>query len=168
MTKAWLVATFIFLIGNVRAQESRWLLGAGLTYCSFINGPGLNANLTYRLIKDLHIGPDFSALLTQEERENGTVVKRKELEYNFNATYLVTVSKRIACYPLTGINVSKVTVHKITEAAQKRWVSGLNIGSGIEVSFTKCRFFAEGKFVTGLKKYDFSVGILFDLYNGKD
>src|SRR4051812_19687476 len=65
------------------SQESspRWLLGAGLTYCSYVDNPGLNLNVTYRLVGNFHVGPDFSALLTKEVLEGGRFVKKKETEY---------------------------------------------------------------------------------------
>src|ERR1041385_5931649 len=104
------------LFTKALAQENKWLVGAGVTYDNYMNTPGINLNLTYRLIGNLHIGPDFSALLNKEENENGVAVLKKELEYNFNANYLFSISEKLSLYPLAGINFSKVTVHPIDSA----------------------------------------------------
>ena len=158
-----LLVIYQLLAAKANAQESRWLLGTGITYCSYIDSPGLNLNVTYRVVGNLHIGPDFSALLTREVLENGKTVKKKELEYNFNASYLFEVKKSISLYPLLGINLSEITLHPEGEEANKRLVTALNIGGGIEYQLKKFRLFLEPKYVTELSKLDIATGILFEL-----
>ena len=150
----------------MRAQEEkndRWLWGTGITYCSFIGNPGVNLNLTYRVIAGLHVGPDFSAILNKEEKENGSTLIRKELEYNLNAHYIFELSEKFALYPLVGINYSKVTIHPKGEEADKRWISACNSGGGVEYSLRNTRLFFESKYVSKLDKYDLTLGILFEL-----
>src|ERR1043166_5409420 len=108
---------------NAQEEKPRWLLGAGLTYDNYMNTPGINLNVTYRVIGNFHIGPDFSALLNKEDKENGVTVLRKELECNFNATQLFELSRVIAIYPLAGINFSKVTVHPVNAEPVKKVVT---------------------------------------------
>jgi len=166
MTQLCLVLTaHCLLILNAKAQEeeSRWQVGTGITYCSYIESPGLNLNVTYRAIGNLHFGPDFSALLTREREENGRVVTRKELEYNFNANYLFALSKKVEVYPLVGINWSKVTNHPDGEEAVTELVTALNLGGGVEVEIKNIRLFFESKWVSQLNKYDLTTGILFRL-----
>jgi len=160
-----LLAAFCLLCLNVKAQEekSRWLLGTGITYCSYIDNPGLNLNVTYRVVGNLHVGPDFSALLTREREENGVVVKRKELEYNFNANYLFALGRRVEIYPLVGINWSNVTNHPDGGPAVTDLVTALNLGGGLEIEIKKIRIFFESKWVSQLNKYDLTTGILFRL-----
>ncbi len=160
-----LLAALCFLCLNVKAQEekSRWLLGTGITYCSYIDSPGLNLNVTYRVIGNLHVGPDFSALLTREREEDGVVVKRKEVEYNFNAHYLFGLGKKIEIYPLAGVNWSNVTNHPDGGAAVTELVTALNLGGGVEIEIKKIRLFLESKWVSQLNKYDLTTGILFPL-----
>jgi hypothetical protein len=150
---------------NAKAQEekSRWLMGIGITYCSYIESIGLNLNVTYRVIGNLHVGPDFSALLTREREEIGVTVKRKELEYNFNANYLFALSKKVEIYPLVGINWSKVTNHPVGGEPVTELVTALNLGGGVEVEIKKIRLFFESKWVSQLNKYDLTTGILFRL-----
>jgi len=169
LRKRWLacllLSAYSLLPSNAHAQKEkeRWLLGAGITYCSYIGNPGANLNVTYRLIGGLHVGPDFSAILNNEEKENGTAVIRKELEYNLNAHYIFELSEKLAVYPLIGINYSKVTIHPEGEEADKRWISACNSGGGVEYSLNKTRLFFESKYVSKLEKYDLTLGILFAL-----
>lgn len=145
------------------AQEKQWLIGAGITYSTFMNQPGVNLNITYQPIGNLHIGPDFSALLTREQRENGSLVKRKELEYNFNTTYLFFLKDKFAIYPVAGVNFSKIAVHKEGEAIEKKWFTGINAGAGLEYELNKYRIFLEVKYVTSIVKYDTSLGLIIEL-----
>lgn len=163
-----MIRLFCILIGGLFlspsvAQESRLLLGAGITYCSFIGNPGVNLNVTYRVIGNLHIGPDFSAILNSEEKENGKTVVKKELEYNVNGHYIFEVSDKVSVYPLAGINFSKVTIHPVNEEAGKRWITAFNSGGGIEFNFHQKRLFFETKYVSKLEKYDLTIGMLFEL-----
>jgi hypothetical protein len=160
-----LVSAYCLLFVNANAQEEkpRWLLGAGLTYDNYMNTPGLNLNITYRVIGNFHVGPDFSALLNKEDKENGVTVLKKELEYNFNAAQLFELSKLIAIYPLVGINFSKVTTHPINSEPVKKVVTALNIGGGIEVELRAFKLFCESKYVSQLDKYDLTIGALFRL-----
>ncbi|MFZ6013012.1 MAG: hypothetical protein ACOYXT_21900 [Bacteroidota bacterium] len=145
------------------AQEKKFLLGSGLTYCSDVHHPGINASLTFKLVGELHAGPDFSVLLTTETMDDGSQVKRKELEYNFNVHYLFDIANAIKAYPLAGLNVSKITVHPEGDLAAKKWVKALNAGAGLEYEWKKFRLFAEFKYVYQLRKYDVTSGILFPL-----
>ena len=144
-------------------ETKRWWLGTGLTYCSYLNNPGINVNVTYRLGNHIHIGPDFSAILTKESHDGTNWVKRKELEFNFNIQYYLPMSERIKYYPLTGLNVSKVTHHKENFPADVRWVAAINAGMGTEFHFKALRVFVEGKYVLKLSKYDLTTGLLFPL-----
>ncbi len=159
-----LIALFLLCL-NVKAQEekSRLLFGTGITYCSYIGNPGLNLNVTFRVIGNLHFGPDFSALLTSEREENGVVVKRKELEYNFNVNYFFALSKKVEIYPLGGINWSKITNHSAGQEVVTDLVTALNLGGGLEIEIKKIRIFFESKWVSRLNKYDLTTGILFRL-----
>ena len=157
------VSCLLALTTIAQEENERWLLGTGVTYCSYINNPGINLNVTYRLIGNLHIGPDFSALLTHEDNENGRQVKRKELEYNINAQQLFEVKERLALYPIVGINWSKVTIHPEDEDPDVRWITAFNAGGGIEWKFKSVRLFLESKWVSRLNKYDITTGILFPL-----
>lgn len=152
-----------FTNATAQDEEGRWILGTGPTYCSYVDNLGLNLNLTYRIVGNLHIGPDFSALLTKEREEGGRVVKRKELEYNLNAHYLFDVQKNVAIYPLIGINRSKVTTHPDGQAKDVQWITAVNVGSGIEIKIKDIRLFFEAKWVSKLDKYDLTTGILFTL-----
>jgi hypothetical protein len=146
------------------AQErDRWLLGTGITYCTFIQSPGLNANVTFRPFGNFHVGPDFSALLTTERKEDGRLVKRKELEYNFNGQYLISLGRQLAIYPLVGANMSRVVTHREGEEALIRRIVAANLGSGLELAFSKWHFFLECKYTTRLVKYDFTTGVLIGL-----
>jgi hypothetical protein len=153
----------IFMSTGLQAQESKWLLGTGITYCSYVQNPGVNLNITYRVFANLHIGPDFSAILNKEVTENGVKIIRKELEYNFNGQYLFDISEKVALYPLVGINFSKITIHPENETADKRLVTALNTGGGIEIKIKRVRLFFESKFVTKFPKYDLTTGVLFQL-----
>ena len=160
-----LFIAYYLLSFSAKAQEEkpRWLLGTGITYCSYINNPGLNLNVTYRIVGNLHIGPDFSALLTSEREENGRLVKRKELEYNFNSQYLFPIGKKVEVYPLVGINWSNVTNHPSGQEAVTELVTALNLGGGVEIEIRNIRLFFESKWVSQLNKYDLTTGILFTL-----
>ncbi len=158
------IVLLCIFFSNAHAQkETRWLLGTGITYCSYIDNPGLNLNITYRVFGNFHVGPDFSALLTRELQENGKVVKRKEVEYNFNAQQLFEVGEKIALYPLVGINWSRVTRHPEGEEPFTEWITAVNAGGGCELQLNKFRLFAESKWVSQLDKYDLTAGILFPL-----
>jgi hypothetical protein len=128
-----------------------------------MNTPGLNLNVTYRVIGNFHIGPDFSALLNKEEKDNGVTVLKKELEYNFNATQLFELNEVLAIYPLAGINLSKVTVHPINGEPSKKVVAALNVGGGLEIELKTLKLFCESKYVSQLDKYDITLGALFRL-----
>jgi hypothetical protein len=160
-----LAANSLLLLFSAQAQEekSRWLVGTGITYCSYINNPGLNLNITYRVAGDLHIGPDFSALLSSERIENGRMVRRKELEYNFNGQYLFSVGKKVEIYPLAGINWSNITNHPVGQEAVTELVTALNLGGGLELELKRIRLFVESKWVSQLDKYDITTGVLFRL-----
>ncbi len=149
--------------GYAQEEKSRWLLGTGITYCSYINSPGLNLNVTYRVIGNLHIGPDFSALLNHEVNENGKNVLRKELEYNFNGQYLFDLNKKLAWYPLVGINWSNITNHPEGQEPVTILTTALNLGTGLELEIGKVRLFFESKWVSQLNKVDLTTGILFPL-----
>ncbi len=155
--------SLLFLNAKAQEEKSRWLVGAGITYCSYINNPGLNLNVTYRVVGNLHIGPDFSALLTSEREESGRVVKRKELEYNFNGQYLFPIGRKMEIYPVVGINWSNVTNHPAGQEAITELVTALNLGGGVEVELKSIRLFFESKWVSQLNKYDLTTGILFRL-----
>jgi len=160
-----LLIAYCLPLNNAYAQEEkpRWLLGAGITYDNYMNTPGINLNATYRVMGNFHIGPDFSALLNKEEKENGITVLKKELEYNFNATQLFELNKVLAIYPLAGINFSKVTVHPINQEPAKKVITALNIGGGLEVELKTLKLFCESKYVSQLDKYDITLGALFRL-----
>ncbi len=164
LTKALaIVGCLLSFTTQAQEEKSRWLIGTGITYCSYIDNPGLNLNLTYRVIGNLHIGPDFSALLTSERGENGTVVKRKELEYNLNGHYLFALGKKVEVYPLTGINWSNITNHPIGQESVTELITALNLGGGVEIEVKSIRLFFESKWVSQLNKYDLTTGILFRL-----
>jgi len=165
MKESLLLIFFFLSVSFTKAQEekARWLLGSGITYCSYINSPGVNLNVTYRLIGNFHIGPDFSALLNHDIRENGKDVIRKELEYNFNGQYLFELNKKIAIYPLVGINWSNITNHPIGQEPVTTLTTALNLGSGLEWEIGKVRLFLESKWVSQLNKVDVTSGILFPL-----
>lgn len=148
---------------NAQENKERWFLGTGITYCSYIDSPGLNLNVTYRVFGNFHIGPDFSALLTHEREENGRIVKQKELEYNLNAHQLFDVDDHLALYPLVGINWSKVTVHPEGEDANVTWLTALNTGGGAEFKLKGLRLFLESKWVSRLNKFDVTTGIVLPL-----
>lgn len=158
-----IICCFLPSLVQGQAKDVKWLLGAGLTYDNYMSTPGVNLNVTYRLFKDLHIGPDFSALLNKEENENGVTVLKKELEYNFNANYLFHVSETLSLYPLAGINFSKITVHPANGAPDKKLITALNAGGGFEIELKNFRIFFESKYVTQLDKYDLTLGTLFKL-----
>jgi hypothetical protein len=155
---------FVLLTDYGFSQESkRWWLGTGLTYCSFLNNPGINLNVTYRIGNHIHIGPDFSAILTRESKSGSGWTKRKELEFNFNTQYYFSISEKIKYYPFTGLNVSKITKHEENFSPDIRWVTNVNAGMGTELHFKNLRIFVEAKYVLGLSKYDLTTGILFPL-----
>lgn len=160
-----LATAYCLLFESASAQEekTKWLLGAGITYDNYMNTPGINLNLTYKVIKGLHVGPDFSALLNKEENENGVDVLKKELEYNFNASYLFKLSQKLSIYPLAGINFSKVTIHPMDSEPTKKIITALNAGGGFEIEMRTFRIFFESKYVTQLDKYDLTLGTLIRL-----
>lgn len=158
-----ILVLLVFMGISLSSFAQKLLLGGGLTYCSYVRNPGINASLTYKLVGELYAGPDFSALLTKEIRENGSHVKRKELEYNFNVHYLFNLGDIVKIYPLTGLNISKITVHPEGGLAVKNWVKALNAGAGLEFEWKEFRLFAEFKYVSQLSKYDVTSGILFPL-----
>lgn len=164
-TLCLVLTAYCLLCSRAHAQEekSRWLLGAGITYCSYINSPGLNLNVTYRVIGNLHIGPDFSALLNHEITENGKEVIRKELEYNFNGQYLFDIHERLAWYPLVGINWSNITNHPVGQEPVTTLTTAINLGTGVEWEVGKVRLFFESKWVSQLNKVDLTTGFLFRL-----
>jgi len=141
--------------------QDRWLGGFGVTYCSYVSNPGLNVNVTYRVGRNLYVGPDFSALLTSEREENGRMVKRKELEYNFNVHRLFDVNETLAIYPLTGLNYSKITIHPAGDEPHTRYISTLNAGGGFEFKLKEVRFFFETKYVLNPSKVDLTCGVVF-------
>lgn len=165
MRESLLIIFFCIFISFAKAQEekSRWLLGTGITYCSYINSPGINLNVTYRVIGNLHIGPDFSALLNHEIKENGKDVIRKELECNFNGQYLFDLNKKIAVYPLVGINWSNITNHPDGQEPVITLTTAFNLGTGLEWEIAKARLFLESKWVSQLNKVDLTTGIIFRL-----
>jgi hypothetical protein len=143
--------------------KQRWLLGAGLSYDNFTNTPGLNLNITYRILGHFHIGPDFSAFLNNTTEDNGNKTIRKEFEFNLNGQQLFEVSEKVGLYPYSGLNWSKVTTHLLGEEPNEKWVTGINLGGGIEIKLKKIKLFSETKYVTKLDKWDISAGILFFL-----
>lgn len=156
-----LIFLFIFSMSAEAQEKKRWLLGTGITYCSYIDNPGLNLNVTYRAFRNLHLGPDFSALLSREQEGSGTYAKRKEIEYNFNAQYLFEMGKRWSIYPLVGLNWSQITNHNEGQIPNKQLITAINTGGGVEIKIKQFKLFAESKYATRLKKYDISTGILF-------
>jgi opacity protein-like surface antigen len=106
--------------------QNRWLLGTGVTYCSYLNSPGINVNISYRIIGNLHIGSDFSVLLSRETQEDGSNVKRKEVEYNLSSYYIFRINERVSPYPLVGINLSKRTVHREGKLPDKPLITAFN------------------------------------------
>jgi opacity protein-like surface antigen len=162
MLKTAFTVCSLFLAQWVCGQE-RWLLGAGLTYCSYIDNPGVNLSVTYRIAERFFVGPDFSALLTREREANGVLKKRKEVEYNFNAHQLFELNELLNVYPLAGINVSKVTNHSAMETPQTKWISGVNIGGGMEFKIKSVMLVLESKYVLGFEKFDVTTGLLFVL-----
>lgn len=157
------VCCLLFLNMQAQDEKSRWLLGSGVTYCSYIKSPGLNLSMAYRITDNLFIGPDFSALLTREQEDHGQIVKRKELEYNLNFHYLFALNKRVELYPLAGMNWSRVTNHPAGQEAVTELVTALNLGAGVELGVKNVRLFFEAKWVSQLNKYDLTTGILFQL-----
>ncbi|HEX5170150.1 MAG TPA: hypothetical protein VFW11_13325 [Cyclobacteriaceae bacterium] len=157
-----LLLIFLLLIVQ-QGFSQRWVVGSGVTYCSYVDSPGINLNVTYRLAGNLYVGPDFSALLTREVNEAGKVIRRKEVEYNLNLHQLFEVNERVGLYPLVGMNVSKVTNHPDREEPQHRWVTGLNAGGGLELKLSWIRLFVESKYVFHFSKADLTAGFLFDL-----
>lgn len=150
----------IMLTATQVAGQERFVIGGGLTYCSYQRTPGINLNATCRVIRQLYIGPDFSLLLTRRDDDRGLLVKRKELEYNLNATYLIPIAKMVDVYPVVGLNVSKITVHAEGTGPDERWVRALNIGGGLEVKKKSIRYFTELKYVSTPSKFDLTIGIL--------
>ncbi len=144
-----------------KQEEGRWIIGAGAAYDSYTQTPGLNVNLTSRILGNFHIGPDFSIMLNNELDDNGKKEIRKEFEFNFNAQQLFEIGKRWAIYPLTGINLSKITKHPVGQEAEGKWVTGLNLGGGFEFTLKKNKLFCEGKYVTYIQKWDITIGYLF-------
>ncbi|HEX5170775.1 MAG TPA: hypothetical protein VFW11_16490 [Cyclobacteriaceae bacterium] len=157
-----LLLIFILLIFQ-QGFSQRWVVGSGLTYCSYVDSPGINLSVTYRLAGNLYIGPDFSALLTRDLNEAGKVIRRKEVEYNLNFHHLFDVNESVGLYPLVGMNVSKVTNHPDAEDPRHRWVTGLNAGGGLELTMPWARLFVESKYVFHFDKVDLTAGFLFDL-----
>ncbi len=160
------IFSFLFLsiaVSGFSQETKRWLLGTGVTYCSYLDNPGVNVNVTYRLGKHFHIGPDFSAILTRESHSGTRWVKRKELEFNFNGQYYLSISEQLKCYPLTGLNISKVTNHEESFDADVRWVTDINAGMGTEFHLRTVRIFVEGKYVLRFSKYDLTIGLLLPL-----
>lgn len=156
-----LIAAFHFVVvATAQEDNERWFFGAGITYCSYINSPGVNLNVTYRAIGNFHIGPDFSALLTRERNENGKVVRQKELEFNLNAHYLFAMNERLSIYPLTGINWSKVTIHTDGDDPEVTWLTALNAGGGIEFRLKRTKLFLEPRWVSRLNKIDITLGVI--------
>ena len=159
-----LITYCLFLLEvNAQERESRWLVGTGITYCSYINSPGINLNITYRVIGNFHVGPDFSALLNHEISENGSTDIRKELEYNFNGQYLFYINRKLALYPIAGINWSNITNHVYGQEPVTMLTTALNLGTGLELEIGKVRLFFESKWVSKLNKYDLTTGILVPL-----
>jgi hypothetical protein len=140
--------------------QERWLIGIGATYCSDLDSPGLNANVTYRLMGNLHIGPDVSALLSREVNENGRLIKQKELEYNFNAHQIFELNNRFAIYPLAGLNISRVVHHPEGASKQITFTSGFNVGGGVECKVKHIRIFLESKYVVNFPKVDVTSGVM--------
>jgi hypothetical protein len=120
-------------------------------------------SVTYRVAGNFFIGPDFSLLLSKEISANGGTVKRKELEYNFNVHQTFEINKNVAAYPLAGVNISKVTSHPTGEASRSRWITGINVGGGIEWKLKKISLFLEPKYVLHFSKFDVASGILLAL-----
>lgn len=147
------------------AQESneRWTLGVGVTYCSYIDSPGLNLSVTYRTAGNFHVGPDLSFLLAQEREENGRRIRHKEVEYNLNAHQIFDLGEHIALYPLTGINWSKVTTHQEGRDPEVKWLTGLNAGGGVELKLKRLKLIFEPKWVSRLNKFDLTTGIVLPL-----
>lgn len=147
------------------AQEEieRWPLSTGVKYGRYVNSPGVNLNVTYRVIGKFHIGRDFSALLTLERDENGKIVKQKELEYNLNAQNLFEMNKRLLVYPIAGIDWSKVTVHPQRGEANTTRFTALNAGGGLELQLKGVRLFLESKWVSRLNMIDITAGVLLSL-----
>jgi len=157
-----LVGMFLSIAQNVVAQN-RWLVGTGLTYCTYLNSPGINFNVSYRVAGNLHIGPDFSALLSRERDEDGRTVKRKEVEYNLNSHYLVQINESISLYPLVGMNISKLTIHPEGEQPDRKMITALNAGGGFEFEVSALHLFIESKWTSKVDKVDITAGLLFEL-----
>jgi hypothetical protein len=161
LKKILFILTHTFILSGY--AQKKILAGAGITYCNYIDRPGVNLNLTYQLTERIHFGPDFSAILTRKTKEDDAILKRKEVEYNFNGQYLFKIHKAVEIYPLVGINFSKLTVHNEGMFPQKRWIAAMNYGGGMEAEFQGFKLFCESKYVSQLSKVDFTIGILCEL-----
>ena len=63
----------------------------------------------------------------------------------------------------SGCLAHSITLHPEGEEANKRLVTALNIGGGIEYQLKTFRLFFEPKYVTELSKLDIATGVLFEL-----
>lgn len=167
MVRAGFLTIFLVLVTwQINAQ--RWLVGGGIVYCSYVDNPGINLNLTYRVIRNFYVGPDVSALLTKKSDVRGTLIKRKELEYNFNGHYLFDLNEHASLYPIFGLNASKLTVHTAGEYPVKRSLLAANFGGGMELRMRIVRTVLEIKYTSTIEKVDVSAGVVFPLGNNSN
>jgi hypothetical protein len=164
MTRSLIITLFVlgFNINGI-AQAERWSAGFGLTYCSCVDRPGVNLNISYRVKGNFFIGPDFSALLEKRIHRYTRLLVHTEVEYNLNAHQLIEIIKGVEVYPLAGINLSKITFKSGNEEPMTQWVKAINTGLGAEAHVGKAKLFTEGKYVTRIKKFDFTIGVLFPI-----
>lgn len=159
--KTVLLVLFLNSLGMLHAQE-RWLIGSGITYCTRLHHPGINVSINRIFLKRIVTSAEVSAILTREKTNMGRWEKHKELEYTFFTQYLIGLTSTWNIYPLAGFNVSKVTRHLQGEFPDKRWLTSVLFGSGVEYDQEGRRIkpFAEFFFIHALNKYDFTAGVL--------
>ena len=154
-------AFLLSFLSFVDSGQHRWLLGLGVSYDNYTKRPGLNPNVTYRLIANLFMGPDVTFMLKRVSYLNGVREERREIEYNFNANQLIHVNETWAVYPMAGVNLSKETVQVEGQPETKQVYLGLNIGGGLEAELKTFKLFFEAKYVTEPQRYDVTLGFMF-------
>jgi hypothetical protein len=142
--KRALFATII-LFSSTLITIGQSLIGAGITYGSFLEQPGIEVNGIYGTGGKLKLAPDFIYYFADKVEILGSETKTRAWELNGNIQFYA-LEKGIDLYLIGGMNYTKIIVNNDQSGRITDSEFGLNFGGG--TNFAKM-FFAEFKYIIG-------------------
>jgi hypothetical protein len=140
--KKLLIITFIILSSTL-VSFGQTIIGAGVTYGSYLEQPGIEVNGIYGLGGSIRLAPDFIYYFTDKVEILGSEFKTRAWEFNANIQYYI-LEKGIDLYAITGMNYTHTIVNTDLGERFTDGEFGLNLGAG--TNFAKM-FFAEFKYI---------------------